>query len=110
MNESQRAMHRLIEEVVSLSEGTRFLAGSEGYKIEALQVVRACAGRVHDAMEALGGAMRVENGEHLDRPDECAEVAIGLRPTRPPGAPVEGLGDLFAASSSARAGRPVSPR
>lgn len=77
MNESQRAMHRLIEEVVSLSEGTRFLAGSAGYQSEALEVVRACAVAVQDAVTTLGEAMCSGRTESLDRPRDSAEVRIG---------------------------------
>ena len=95
MNKSQRAMHRLIEEVVSLSEGTRFLAGSADYREEALRVVRGCAGAVLDAVEHLGGAMNTASDESLDHPRESAEVLISGVPAAPVGALVEGLGDLF---------------
>lgn len=95
MNESQRAMHRLIEEVVSLSEGTRYLAGSGDYRVEALRVVRACAGAVIGAVDRLEGAMSVENDEEMSHPRESAEVLISGGPASPVGAPVEGLGDLF---------------
>ncbi len=96
MNESQRAMHRLIEEVVSLSEGTRFLARSEDYRAEALRVVRGYAGAVLQAVDRLGGAMDAGSEEALDRPRESAEVVISGGPAAPVGAPVDGLGDLFA--------------
>ncbi len=95
MNESQRAMHRLIEEVVSLSEGTRFLAGSADYRAEALRVVRGCAGAVLEAVDHLGGAMLTDSDEALDHPRESAEVLIGGVPAVPVGSPVESLRDLF---------------
>ena len=95
MNESQRAMHRLIEEVVSLSEGTRFLAGSGDYRVEALRVVRGCASAVLGAVEHLEGAIGGERDEDVSHPRRSAEVVISGGPAAPVGAPVEGLGDLF---------------
>ena len=97
MNESQRAMHRLIEEVVSLSEGTRFLAGSDGYQSEALQVVKACVEAVQGAVSGLDEAMADGSVEPIDDPRESAEVSIGAaREESGRGAAlVEGLDELF---------------
>ena len=95
MNKSQRAMHQLIEEVVSLSESTRFLAGSGSYQVEALRVVRACASAVLGAVDHLEGAMGVDGGEVEHHPRESAEVVISGGPVASVGAPVEGVGDLF---------------
>ena len=95
MNESQRAMHRLIEEVVSLSESTRFLAGSGDYRVEALRVVRGCASAVLGAVDHLEGAMGGESEEVISHQRKSAEVVISAGPAAPVGAPVEGLGDLF---------------
>jgi len=105
MNENQNAVKQLIEEVLALSEATRFLATTDRDEFAAIEIVRACNAAIGLTIRALESAAKPEAQVQSVPPQTIepraplpsAEITVEPEPgVRLPGVEViESLDDIF---------------